>query len=80
MKKGLLLITLLAILGIGYYSYTNTQSEPVDINEVGTMSIEEARDQGYETSQVVTDDNSIAAIESDLNNTVILEEDFSDVE
>lgn len=73
MNKGLLLALAIGLV-IGSVVYTN-------IGQKGDQaSLSEKKEAAFEQSQATTSDTSVAAIQSDLNSTVILEEDFSDLE
>ena len=61
----------------------NTQSEgniqvtaPAGTMDEDTGEVDQA---AFEANQKLSDDNSLDTLEAELNNTVILEEDFSDL-
>ena len=69
-----LLLALAVGLVVGIVVYTNIGQE------ADQASLSEKKEAAFEQSQATTSDTSVAALQSDLNSTVILEEDFSDLE
>ena len=86
------IILILVISAAVYSSATNRQASPTVVETDYTSKVEviapaETIDQetgevdqtAFEENQQVSDDTSLTTIESELNSTVILEEDFSDL-
>lgn len=81
-------IALLLIVATGLYVVNSTKSLDTNkdsernVNKEYTKGEDENYDsskQAYETSKPVSTDNSFSSIDSDIDNTVIVEEDFSDL-
>lgn len=76
-KNITLVVLLLAAVAFAFVSFQNSQVEPT-VNKVGVTP--DTREAAFQNSQATSTDDSLAAIEADLNSTVFLEEDFSDLE
>lgn len=79
MKKIFIIgIILLGGLIYAYSQYISSSAETVNINEVSVVG--DDREEAFQASQETSTSTSVESIEDDLNNTVIQDEDFSDIE
>lgn len=83
MKSLLILLLVLGLTGCGLIPQRNietsnsvTVSPPETVIDPETGQIDEDK---FEQSQELSGDDSLMTIEQELDNTVILEEDFSDL-
>lgn len=78
MKKSLYFIAIAAVVALIIVVTTTSAPAPIEVNKITTP--EEVVDSAFESSQATSKSNSLTAIEADINNTVIQDEDFSDLE
>jgi hypothetical protein len=76
-KFVLIIIIILLLLSGGVYLF-KSQKESV-VYESPKIEVSKTTEPTSPTPKPVTNDDSFTSIESDLNNTLILDEDFSDL-
>jgi len=80
MNKIVIVLTVLALIVFaGLYAFKFRDQDDTKISEYPKVVVPTASTNSSPTPKPVTNDDSFSSIETDLNNTVILEEDFSDI-
>lgn len=78
MKKSLYFVAIAAVVALIIVVTQTSAPAPIEVNKVTTPG--EVVDSAFEASQATSDSTDLTSIEADINNTIIQDEDFSDLE